>query len=156
MVTCFDGLLPITSYDRFITRSGDISTTIVPMATELGSIKSFRALITVHMAPKLGRMVTYHEKLPSIKSHDPFITWSCLITWHTKGISTITIPITTKLGKVVIHHEKLQFIKLLDPSITLSWFCKVTWHDKCFISPLALDQWLSKMARWLTVMGFHW
>ena len=52
----------------------------------------------------------------------------------------------TKLGKVVIYLEELPLIKLLDPSIT--WFCKVTWHVKCFISPFALDQWPSNMARW--------
>ena len=52
----------------------------------------------------------------------------------------------TKLGKVVIYLEELPLIKLLDPSIT--WFCKVTWHVKYFISPFALDQWPSNMARW--------
>ena len=53
---------------------------------------------------------------------------------------------TTKPGKVVIYHEELPLIKLLDPSIM--WFCKVMWHVKYFISPLALDQWPSNMARW--------
>ena len=28
------------------------------------------------MAPKPGRMVTCNEEIPSIKSHDPSITWS--------------------------------------------------------------------------------
>ena len=28
------------------------------------------------MANKLGSLVTYNEELPSIKSHDPLITWS--------------------------------------------------------------------------------
>ena len=27
------------------------------------------------MAAKPGRVVTYNEELPSIKSHDPLITW---------------------------------------------------------------------------------
>ena len=59
-----------------------------------------------------------------------------------------------KLGKVVVYHEELPLINLLDPSKT--WFCKVTWHVKYFISPLALEQWLSDMARWwITMTGFH-
>ena len=29
------------------------------------------------MATKTGRVVTYNENLPLIKSHDPSITWSC-------------------------------------------------------------------------------
>ena len=53
---------------------------------------------------------------------------------------------TTKLDEAVICHEELPLIKLFDPSIT--WFCKVMWHVQYFISPLALDQWPSNMARW--------
>ena len=29
------------------------------------------------MVNKPSRMVTYNEELPSIKSHDPLITWDC-------------------------------------------------------------------------------
>ena len=32
------------------------------------------------MATKLGKMVTYHDGLLAMKSHDPLITWSCKIT----------------------------------------------------------------------------
>ena len=42
------------------------------------------------MATKLDRVVTYHERLPSIKIHDLLITWYCEITWQTK---TIIIPL---------------------------------------------------------------
>ena len=31
-------------------------------------------------------MVTHHQGLPPIESIDPFITWSCYITWRTKTI----------------------------------------------------------------------
>ena len=31
------------------------------------------------MATKLGRVVTYYEQLPPIKSHDSLITWFCKI-----------------------------------------------------------------------------
>ena len=40
------------------------------------------------VATKLGKLVTYYEGLSPIKSHDPFITWSCKITWQTKFITT--------------------------------------------------------------------
>ena len=42
--------------------------------------------IRVPMATKLCRMVMYLDELLLIKSHDPFITWSCKITWQTKII----------------------------------------------------------------------
>ena len=38
------------------------------------------------IATELGRVVTYHESLLLIKSHDPFITWSCEIKLQTKNI----------------------------------------------------------------------
>ena len=45
----------------------------------------------------------------------------------------------TKLGKVVTYHEELPLIKLLHPSIM--WIFENMQHIKCFISPLAPDQW---------------
>ena len=38
------------------------------------------------MATKLDRVVNYHEEFLPIKSHDPLITWSSVITWQTKTI----------------------------------------------------------------------
>ena len=38
------------------------------------------------MTTKLSRVVTYHERLPFIKSHDFLITLSCVVTWQTKTI----------------------------------------------------------------------
>ena len=38
------------------------------------------------MASKLCRLVTYLHLLLPTKSHNPFITWSCKITWQTKTI----------------------------------------------------------------------
>ena len=40
------------------------------------------------MVTKLGRVVTYHERHPPIKSHDFLITWSCKITQQTELIIT--------------------------------------------------------------------
>ena len=40
------------------------------------------------MPTKLGRVVTYNEELPPIKSHDPLNTWPYKITWQTKFIIT--------------------------------------------------------------------
>ena len=60
MVTCFDGLLPMTVLSRGLVRSRDklnyyISTTAVPMAT------------------RLGRVVTYLEEPKIIKSNNALI-----------------------------------------------------------------------------------
>ena len=41
---------------------------------------------TIPMDTELGRVITYHEGLLSIKSRDSFVTWSCEITWQTKSL----------------------------------------------------------------------
>ena len=68
---------------------------------------------TVHMATKLGTMVTYLDKLLPIKSYDPLIMWSCNITWQIKNhyISTIRVPMTTKLNKMVNYLDGLLPVK---------------------------------------------
>ena len=38
------------------------------------------------MATKFGRMVTYLDDLLPLKSYDPFMTWSCKITWQIKAL----------------------------------------------------------------------
>ena len=57
------------------------------------------------IATKLGKMVTYDERLLPIKSHDLLITWSCEITWQTKNISTTAMSLTTKIGRLVTYLE---------------------------------------------------
>ena len=52
---------------------------------------------TMPMATKLGRVVTYHEVLPPIKSCNPLTAWSCKITWQTK---TITFPLPQCLWRL--------------------------------------------------------
>ena len=38
------------------------------------------------MATKLGRVGIYNQKLPSINSHNPLITWSCKVTWNIRSV----------------------------------------------------------------------
>ena len=66
-----------------------------------------------------GRVGICHEEIPSIKSPDPLIKWSCkvmqillaaLFTTATKPMAKK--PMATKLGKVVTYYKKLQPIKL--------------------------------------------
>ena len=45
--------------------------------------------ITVSMATKLGKMVTFNEGLPWRNSHSPVITWYSEITGQTKNISLL-------------------------------------------------------------------
>ena len=42
--------------------------------------KKYISIATISLTTKLGRMVTYHESLPPIKSRDTLIKWSFQIT----------------------------------------------------------------------------
>ena len=48
------------------------------------------------MTTKLGRVVTYHEELPFIKSHEPSII---------RYISTVTRSITDRVDRVVTYRR---------------------------------------------------
>ena len=63
-------------------------------------------------------MVTYYEKLPPIKSHNPSSTWS---RDELKNISVTTIPRATKPGRVVTYNEELPSIK--SHGSLISWSC---------------------------------
>ena len=88
------------------------------------------------MATKLVKEVTYHEGLPPIKSHDFLITWSCLITWQIKKISTTGVPMATKLGWMVTYLNGLLTIKGHDHLVM--WSCKIMWQAKNILSSLPL------------------
>ena len=83
------------------------------------------------MTTELGRVVTYLEGLPPLKSHGPLSTW--LTNWN-PYISTTTEPMASKRGRMVTYLEPISPIKLLNPFIT--WSCKITWQTKTSISPL--------------------
>ena len=112
------------------------------------------------IATKLGRVVTYHEGLPPIKSHDPLITWSCKITWQTKFIITPLpkVAMTRKLGRMVTltYLEGLLTIKSHNALIT--WSCKFTWQTKVIISTLRSSR-LGKLVphfdRLLPIKSYH-
>ena len=64
------------------------------------------------VATKLGRVVTYHQGLPPIKSHNLLITWSGRIKSQNKAVYLHYItPMATKLGRVVTYLEELLRIK---------------------------------------------
>ena len=64
------------------------------------------------------------------------------------------MPTATAFGRGIAYNEEFSSIKSHDPLIM--WSCELTLHIKNAISPLALDQWPPKMAKWwLTVSGFH-
>ena len=68
------------------------------------------------MTTKLGRVGICNEELPSIKSQDPIITWSCKAIGNIKSvISTTARPMATKFGKVVTYYEKLPPTKSHNP-----------------------------------------
>ena len=84
------------------------------------------------MALKLGRMLTYLERLLPTKSHDDIITRTCKITWQEKHYITNTkMLIVTKLGRDVIYHEG---VLLINSNVHLvTWYCKITWQTKAII-----------------------
>ena len=41
---------------------------------------------TMHMATKLGKVVTHNGRFPTVKSYDALISWSCEIAWQRKTI----------------------------------------------------------------------
>ena len=110
--------------------------------------------ITMPMATKIGRMVTYHKGLPLIKLNEPSITRSCRIRWQTNDISPQQVPMTIKLGRMVSYLESLLPINLLDPLVT--WSCKITWQTKTIITPLSECLWQPILAGfWVTYLeGF--
>ena len=60
------------------------------------------------MPTKLGRVVTYQEELPLLKSCHSFIKWSCTITCQTKSIISrhyITMPMATKFVRIMTYLE---------------------------------------------------
>ena len=111
---------------------------------------------TVSMAMTFGGMVTYHEGLLTIKSHNVLIMWSCKVMWQTKIIiSSTRVTMTTKLDRMVTYFETLKkksyihmndnltwwvtTYKLHQPLIT--WSCKIKWKTKTIISPLQECLW---------------
>ena len=63
------------------------------------------------MTTNLGKVVTYHEALVPIKSHDTQTTWSWKIMRQTKAIISPlppTMHITTILGRLMTYLEAVQ------------------------------------------------
>ena len=86
------------------------------------------------MATKLGRLVTYYDGLPSLKSNDLLNTWSPEIMKRTiiknYYITTVTMPMATKVARMVTYLEGCVSIKSHDPPIIGS--CKIINKIKTF------------------------
>ena len=83
----------------------------------------------VPMTNKFGRMIISVEGLLPIKSHDPFIIWSCEIARQTKIIiPPIVVSMAIKLKSVVSYPNWLLPMKLLNPLVKC--FCYITWKLK--------------------------
>ena len=77
------------------------------------------------MTNKFGRMIISVEGLLPIKSHDPFIIWSCEIARQTKIIiPPIAVSMAIKLKSVVSYPNWLLPMKLLNPLVKS--FCYIT------------------------------
>ena len=107
MVRCwhtFRGLLIINSFNALIMWSCKVTWQKHISATR------------VSMATKLGRMITYLDRLLPIKGYDPLITWFCdkpkllYLQYHR--------IYGHQLGRMMTYLKRLPPIKLLD-----SWLC---------------------------------
>ena len=68
--------------------------------------------ITRPITSKLGKVVTYYNKLQLYKSRNPFNKWTRESRDKLKHfISTNTIPMVTKPGRVVTYNKELPSIK---------------------------------------------
>ena len=141
MVTYFDILLPIKSYNHMVfVRSHDKPKTLY---------------LTMLMVTKRGRMMAYTEWLLPIKSHDHIITWFCKITWQTKIIIFInTMSMAINFDRVGMYKEEFPSIKSPDSLIT--WSCKVKWIILAAVSLLPLDLWTQNLTKWwLTIRNLN-
>ena len=92
------------------------------------------------------RLTVRDDGVPSIKSHDPFIEFSCEITWQTKVI-IYPLPqcLWLPLSSMVTDTEGLVTIK--SPNALIRWSCKVTRQTK-IISSLPLCLWPPNLVKW--------
>ena len=97
------------------------------------------------MATKLGRMVTYSVKLPTINS---FTLWSHGLARSYDKQKSLYIQkqcdYGCKLGRMITYLDKFLPIQLHYPLIT--WSYKTTWQTKTIISPLTVSM-ATKIAR---------
>ena len=104
------------------------------------------------MATKLGRVVTYHEGLPSTKLHDPLVTQSCKIIWQTKIFIS---PLLQCLGTMpnLAGWWKLLLIKSHYPSFM--WSCGISWKTKTLKSSLPQCLWPPNLVVWWLVVAYY-
>ena len=76
------------------------------------------------MATKNGKVVTYHEGFPPIKSHNPLNMWSHELTLQIKNLSLLSECQWLQNIKVVTYYKKLLTMNLHELSVWLS--CEVT------------------------------
>ena len=109
--------------------------------------KSLYLYYQMPMATKLGRIVTYFERLLTIKSFYTLITWSCKVMWQTKIIIYHNqSAYGYKLGRMITYLDEFLHIKLHHSLIM--WSCKVTWQTKTIISLLQKSLWQPNLAEW--------
>ena len=97
----------------------------------------------VPMAAKLGRMVTYFERLLTIKYFYALITWSCKVMWQKSLYIHNQSPYVYKTGRMITYLDEFLPIKLHHSFIT--WSCEVMWQTKTIISPLPQSLWPPKV-----------
>ena len=98
----------------------------------------------VSTATKPERMVTYFERLLTIKS------FYALITWSRDKQKSFYIHNQSAYGykpdRMITYLDEFLPIKLHHPLIT--WSCNITWQTKTILSPLAQSLWPPNLLGW--------
>ena len=108
--------------------------------------------VTMPMAFKRSKVMTYHEDLRIKKSHDLKNTQSCGVTWHIKCIisSLLIRTMTTKNSKVMTYRGKFPPIRPHKLFSTLSH--DFTWQLKT-LNLHYHNAYVTKLARVVTWNG---
>ena len=101
----------------------------------------------VPLATKLGRMVTYFERLLTIKLYYTLVTWSCKVCEKQKSLYIHNQgAYGYKIGRMITYLNVYLPIKPHHPLIT--WSFKITWRTKTIISPLPQCLWPPNLLGW--------
>lgn len=102
-------------------------------------IRWFMSLLVLAQWPPILEGGDLHERLPPIISNNPLNMPPCLKFEATKKQYISTITMTTKLVMMVKYCE--EDLTINAHGLSMTWFCKITWKIRNFISSLAKDPW---------------
>lgn len=111
---------------------------------------------TMLISTKVGSVMTYRQRLPIIKLHDPLITWSCEITWQIKNVVSSAPQCMRPTNLAMLWHRMRVFLFIKSHDHLNKWLCEVTWIIKNIAFPLSQCLWSENLSRcWHTTRFSH-